>query len=177
MGREGLGVLGEDLAAGHHTAEEVAEGVVGVGFGLLGHVRHLHLGGRDARASGEYSRGVGEFSRGRRQSRDDGMADSRLSGNDGDTGNYGSRRNDGAMPAPHNGVGLSGMAVTGVVVAAGVIQYIRETLSHQERRKKAMQQTQTYHERSRHYLGQAREEFRRETCCRLQRRAGVRRRK
>ena len=52
VGREGLGVLGEDLAAGHHTAEEVAEGVVGVGFGLLGHVRHLHLGGRDARVPG-----------------------------------------------------------------------------------------------------------------------------
>ena len=37
MDREGLGVLGEDPAAGHHGAEEVTEGVVGVGFGLVGH--------------------------------------------------------------------------------------------------------------------------------------------
>ena len=44
MGGEGLGVLGEDPAAGHHAAEEVAEGVVGVGFGLLGHVRGLRHG-------------------------------------------------------------------------------------------------------------------------------------
>ena len=37
MGGEGLGVLGEHPAAGHHGAEEVSEGVVGVGFGLVGH--------------------------------------------------------------------------------------------------------------------------------------------
>ena len=37
VGREGLGVLGQYPAAGHHGAEQVAEGVVGVGFGLVGH--------------------------------------------------------------------------------------------------------------------------------------------
>ena len=35
---DGLGVLGTDLAAGHHVLEEAAEGVVGVGFRLSGHV-------------------------------------------------------------------------------------------------------------------------------------------
>ena len=49
MGGEGLGVLGEDLAVGHHGAEAVAEGVVGVGFGLLGHVRGLRHGRLTAR--------------------------------------------------------------------------------------------------------------------------------
>ena len=34
---DGLGVLGTDLAAGHHVLEEAAEGVVGVGFRLAGH--------------------------------------------------------------------------------------------------------------------------------------------
>ena len=37
MGRESLRVLGQYPAAGHHGAEEVAEDVVGVGFGLVGH--------------------------------------------------------------------------------------------------------------------------------------------
>ena len=37
MGGKGLGVLGQYPAAGHHGAEEVAEDVVGVGFGLVGH--------------------------------------------------------------------------------------------------------------------------------------------
>ena len=41
MGRKGLGVFGEDHAAGHHVAEDVAEGVVGVRFSLIGHGRVL----------------------------------------------------------------------------------------------------------------------------------------
>ena len=44
VGREGLGVLGEYLTARHHATEEVAEGVVDVGFDLVGHVRDLRDG-------------------------------------------------------------------------------------------------------------------------------------
>ncbi len=93
IGGEGLCVLGADEAAGHHGAEEVAEGVIGVGFGLVGHGRRLCWGGRDARApglvliaggtlalQGSIAEGWGSF----REGGVSGVAvDSRLRGNDG----------------------------------------------------------------------------------------------
>ena len=39
MGGEGLGVLGEDPAAGHHAAEEVAEALLALGSLWLGMAR------------------------------------------------------------------------------------------------------------------------------------------
>ena len=38
---------GQYPAAGHHAAEEIAEDVVGVGFGLVGHGYHLRNGAVD----------------------------------------------------------------------------------------------------------------------------------
>ena len=35
---EGLGILGEDLATGHHAAKQVSQGAIGVWLGLSGHV-------------------------------------------------------------------------------------------------------------------------------------------